>query len=98
VKVQITNSSGQVVGSIDLGAQSAGTVPVKWTPDDSAGNALPDGNYTITATATNGTSSVTATPLVASTVEGVIQESGGAAGLSLANGNTVALSSVGGIL
>jgi flagellar basal-body rod modification protein FlgD len=98
VKLQITNSSGQVVGSIDLGAQSAGTVPVTWTPDDSSGNALPNGNYTITATATVNGQSATATPLVASTVESVIQESGGSAGLTLANGSTVALSSVAGIL
>jgi flagellar basal-body rod modification protein FlgD len=98
VKLQITNSSGQSVGSIDLGPQSAGTIPVTWTPTDSSGNALPDGNYTITATAVDGSQSVTATALVASQVEGVVQQAGGAAGLSLANGSTVALSSVSGIL
>ena len=98
VKLQITDSSGKSVGSIDLGPQSAGTIPVTWTPQDASGNALPDGNYTITASAVDGSQSVTATALVASQVEGVVQQAGGAAGLTLANGSTVALSSVSGIL
>lgn len=98
VKVQITDSTGKVVGSIDLGAQAAGNVPVTWSPVDSSGNALPDGNYTISATATVNGQTTTATPLVASKVDGVIQQSDGSAGLALANGNTVALSSVAAIL
>jgi len=98
VKITITNSSGQVVNQVDLGPQAAGTVPISWTPKDSSGNTLPDGNYTLSASAnTNGTS-ITATPLVASTVSGVIQQANGSAGLSLANGSTVPLSSVAGIL
>jgi flagellar basal-body rod modification protein FlgD len=98
VKVSITNSSGQVVGSLDLGPQAAGNVPFTWTPVDSSGNALPDGNYSITATATVNGQPSTATTLAASQVQAVIQQSGGGAGLSLANGKTVPLSSVAGIL
>lgn len=98
VKLTITNSSGQVVNTLDLGAQSAGTVPVTWNGTDSSGNPVADGNYTISATATVNGQSATATALVASKVDAVIQQSGGGAGLSLANGSTVGLSSVAGIL
>jgi flagellar basal-body rod modification protein FlgD len=98
VKLTITNSAGQVVNTLDLGAQSAGTVPVTWSGKDSSGNTVADGTYTITASATTNGQSATATALVASTVQGVVQQADGTASLSLANGKTVALSSVGAIL
>lgn len=98
VQLTVTNSAGQVVDSVDLGPQPAGTVPVNWTPKDAQGNTLPDGTYTVSASATVNGQSATATPLVASEVQGVIQQSDGSAALSLANGNTVPLSSVAGIL
>ncbi|WP_322031778.1 flagellar hook assembly protein FlgD [Paraburkholderia sp. J76] len=98
VKLTITNSAGQVVNTLDLGAQSAGTVPITWNGKDSGGNAVADGTYTISATATTNGQSATATALVASQVQGVVQQSDGTASLSLANGKTVPLSSVGAIL
>lgn len=98
VKLTITNSSGQVVNTLDLGAQSAGTVPVTWNGTDSSGNPVADGTYTISASATINGQSATATALVASQVQSVVQQSGGTASLSLANGKTVPLSSVGAIL
>jgi flagellar basal-body rod modification protein FlgD len=98
VKLTVTNSSGQVVNTVDLGPESAGTVPISWTPKDSSGNTLADGNYTISASATVNGQPATATTLVASQVQSVIQQSGGGAGLTLANGSTVALTSVAGIL
>ncbi len=52
MKINVVNSAGQIVNTLDLGAQPAGTVPVTWTPVDSSGNALPAGTYTITATGT----------------------------------------------
>ncbi len=98
VKLTITNSAGQVVNTLDLGAQSAGTVPVTWNGKDTSGNTVADGTYTISATATTNGQSATATALVASQVQGVVQQSDGTASLSLANGKTVPLSSVGAIL
>ena len=98
VTLTITNSAGKVVNTIDLGAQSAGTVPVSWTPTDAQGNALPAGTYTVSAAATVNGSSTSATALVASQVQGVVQQANGSAGLSLANGKTVPLSSVAAIL
>ena len=98
VKLTITNSAGQVVNTLDLGAQSAGTVPVTWNGTDTAGNTVADGTYTISASATVNGQAGTATALVASKVQGVIQQADGSASLSLANGKTVSLSGVGAIL
>ncbi|HEV3431809.1 MAG TPA: flagellar hook assembly protein FlgD [Paraburkholderia sp.] len=98
VKITITNSAGKVVNTLDLGAQSAGTIPVTWNGTDSTGATVADGNYTISASATVNGQATSATALVASKVDAVIQQSDGTAGLSLANGKTVPLSSVAGIL
>jgi flagellar basal-body rod modification protein FlgD len=98
VTITITNSAGKVVNTLDLGAQSAGTVPVTWNGTDSTGATVADGNYTISANATVNGQATSATALVASKVDAVIQQSDGTAGLSLANGKTVPLSSVAGIL
>ena len=98
VKLTITNSAGQVVNTLDLGAQSAGTIPVTWNGTDTAGNTVADGTYTVSASATVNGKAGTATALVASKVQGVIQQADGSASLSLANGKTVSLSGVGAIL
>jgi flagellar basal-body rod modification protein FlgD len=97
--ISITNSAGTVVNTIDLGAQPAGVVPVEgWTPVDSTGATLPDGNYTISASGTINGQAATATALSASTVVSVVQQAGGAAGLALGNGTTVPLTSVAAVL
>ncbi len=98
VTLTIKDSTGKVVNTLDLGAQSAGTVPVTWNGTDSSGAVVADGNYTISASATVNGQATSATALVASKVSAVIQQSDGTAGLSLANGKTVPLSSVAGIL
>ncbi|TDV08056.1 flagellar hook assembly protein FlgD [Paraburkholderia caballeronis] len=98
VTVTITNSAGKVVNTVDLGAQSAGNVPLTWTPKDAQGNVLPDGTYTISATQTINGKTSSATTLAASQVQSVIQQADGSAGLALSNGNTVPLSSVAAIL
>lgn len=98
MKVNVINSAGQIVNTIDLGAQPAGTVPVSWTPVDSSGNALPAGTYTITATGTVNGAAGTGTTLTPGTVESVVQGTGGAPSLVLSNGNTVALTSVAAVL
>jgi flagellar basal-body rod modification protein FlgD len=97
LQINVTNSAGTIVNTIDLGKQSAGTIPVSWTPVDSSGNALADGTYTISATGTSGSGAVTPTTLVGATVESVVSQSTGA-GLVLSNGSTVSLTSVAAIL
>lgn len=99
LQIVVKNASGQIVNTLDLGAQGAGVVPVTgWKPVDSKGNTLADGSYTITAQGTINGQQATATTLSASQVQSVVQMSGGAPGLKLANGSTVALTSVASIL
>jgi flagellar basal-body rod modification protein FlgD len=98
LQVVVKNSAGTIVNTIDLGKQAAGTVPIGWTPTDTAGNALPDGTYTITATGTINGQEATATTLVGATVQGVVTQSTGTAGLVLSNGSTVGLTDVAAIL
>ena len=95
----VKNSSGQIVNTIKLGAQSAGVVPVtNWTPTDTNGATLPDGSYTITAQGTINGAAATAPTLSASQVQSVVQQTDGTPGLKLANGKTVGLTSVASIL
>jgi len=99
LQIVVKNSSGQIVNTLDLGAQGAGVVPVTgWTPVDSKGATLADGTYTITAQGTINGQQATATTLSASQVQSVVQMSGGAPGLKLSNGSTVALTGVASIL
>lgn len=100
LKVTIKDSSGNVVNSVDLGAQAAGTVPVGWTPTDASGNTLPDGTYTISAQGTTsaGTSATGITTLTGQQVVSVVQQSSGKQGLLLRNGTTVDSTSVAAIL
>jgi len=98
LQVVVKNSAGQIVKTIDLGKQSAGTIPVGWTPTDSAGNALPDGNYTISAVGTINGQQATATTLAGATVQSVVMQNNGTPGLVLSNGSTVGLTSVAAIL
>ncbi|MGU7783458.1 flagellar hook assembly protein FlgD [Burkholderia sp. PU8-34] len=93
--VTVKNASGLVVNTINAGAQSAGTVPFNWTPTDAAGNALPDGKYTISASYTDSTGTPqTVTTLAAAQVQSVVKQADGTAGLVLSNGSTVGLTQV----
>jgi flagellar basal-body rod modification protein FlgD len=98
LQVVVKNSAGTIVNTIDLGKQSAGTIPVGWTPTDTAGNTLADGTYTITATGTINGQAATAATLTGATVESVVTQSTGTPGLVLSNGSTVDLTSVAAIL
>ena len=98
VQVTVKNSAGQIVNTIDLGKQSAGTIPIGWTPVDTAGNALPDGTYTFTASSTTANGTASPATLSAATVQGVIKQPDGSPGLVLSNGKTVGLTSVAAII
>jgi flagellar basal-body rod modification protein FlgD len=94
LRVQVTNSTGQIVRTIDLGAQPAGVIPVPgFNPVDDNGNALPKGNYTFTATDAGGAATGTSAPvaLTGITVVSVVTQSDGTPGLTLANGQTIPL-------
>ncbi|HTI17084.1 MAG TPA: flagellar hook assembly protein FlgD [Trinickia sp.] len=96
VTVTITNSSGAVVDTMNLGAQSAGIIPVSWTPTDSSGNTLPDGTYTVSAVATSsGGTQSDPTTLSSEMVTGMVPNS---SYLLLQNGSAVDTSSIAAIL
>ncbi|WP_175715517.1 flagellar hook assembly protein FlgD [Burkholderia ambifaria] len=93
--ITVKNSSGAVVNTINAGKQAAGTVPFNWTPTDAAGNALPDGKYTVSAQYTGSDGKTYApTVLAAAQVQSVIKQADGTAGLVLSNGTTVGLTQV----
>jgi flagellar basal-body rod modification protein FlgD len=82
VVLNITNSAGVLVKSINLGAQSAGLADFSWNGQTSSGSAAPAGTYSLSAQV-NGVSGGTAvTTLVSGTVDSVTMGSG-ATGLTL---------------
>lgn len=83
VTVQIKDSSGALVGTLDLGTQSAGNVPFSWNGKDDSGNALPTGTYTITAQVGSGSSAQAATTEVMAQVLSVSVNASGALTLNL---------------
>ncbi|QBP56749.1 flagellar hook assembly protein FlgD [Burkholderia pseudomallei] len=93
--ITVKNASGVIVNTINAGAQSAGTVPFNWTPTDTAGNKLPDGTYTISASYTDTSGKQYApTTLSSAQVLSVIKQADGTPGLVLSNGSTVGFSQV----
>jgi flagellar basal-body rod modification protein FlgD len=67
VKVEILSASGQVVATLDLGAQSSGMHSFDWN----AGSATNDSGLRFRVTSTVGASKTTATPLMRDSVNAV---------------------------
>jgi flagellar basal-body rod modification protein FlgD len=96
--ITIANSAGLVVNTLSVTPATSGLTNFTWNGTDSQGNAEPAGQYTITAQATDGASTVALTPLVAAKVTSVTVDSS-TQGLDINTENgTVALSSVVSIL
>ena len=83
VVLSIADSSGNVVRSIGLGAQSSGNANFSWDGKESNGSQAPAGTYTLTAQYAGQTNNSTAaTTAVNGTVESVSMGAG-SAGLTL---------------
>jgi len=94
ITVSITNSAGVAVNTLTLTPAASGLTNFTWNGTNSAGSAAPAGQYTIAATATDGTTSQTLSPLLASKVTSVtVDSSTSALDVTTENG-TVPLSSV----
>jgi flagellar basal-body rod modification protein FlgD len=84
VKVEMLNAAGVVVGTMDLGAQSAGVHGFEW----SAGTAAANTGMRFRVTATSGATTVASTPLMLDKVDSV-NAGGRTMTLDLAQSGTV---------
>jgi flagellar basal-body rod modification protein FlgD len=82
VVLSISDSSGALVGQINLGAQSAGLASFSWNGTEGNGSQAPPGQYTLTAQYAGAASGTAATTLVNGTVESVSMGAG-STGLTL---------------
>ena len=76
VVLNITNSAGVLVDSINLGAQSAGLANFTWNGQTSGGSAAPAGTYSLSAQVNGVSGSSAVTTLVSGTVDSVTMGSG----------------------
>jgi flagellar basal-body rod modification protein FlgD len=94
VTVNITNSSGALVNTFQVAASTSGLTHFTWNGTNINGAAMPAGQYTVTATSSDGVKNTTLTPLVAAKVTSVtVDPSTSALDVTTENG-TVPLSSV----
>ena len=94
LQVQIKNSDGTVVNTLDLGPQPAGVVPVpSLNPVDQNNKSLPIGTYSFVAQDVGGAAvgSNAPTPLTGKLVTGVVKQADGTPGLTLEDESTVSL-------
>lgn len=93
VTVEITDANGNPVRSIALGASGAGISRFTWDGKTDAGADAPAGTYSFTVKASSAGAEVSATQLMARTVEAVTRENGSTQ-LVLAGGIRVAYGDV----
>lgn len=93
--VKISDASGNLVDTIDLGAQAAGTTSFTWDGQNSDGTTAAAGTYSFVATGTaNGTATALSTYLPATVNSVTMGVSGAEMTLNLAGGSSVGLSKV----
>lgn len=83
VVVSVLDASGNVVKTMDMGAQTAGSHTFTWDGKTDSGATAADGIYTLKVTATQGDKAVTANALQLGTVSSVVR---GSSGVSLTVG------------
>lgn len=93
VTVTITDSSGNTVKTMNLGAMAAGSQSVNWNGLSNANVAQPAGTYQVSVTATANGAAITPTQQTTSTVSSV-SFAGGTTVLNLANGATASPSNL----
>jgi flagellar basal-body rod modification protein FlgD len=97
VNVSIADKNGNVVKTIQLGAQAAGTATYDWDGKDDAGNKIENGPYSITVDAANLSKTVTARGLVWAPVESAALPSGGVPTLKVTGIGTVKTDAIRGV-
>lgn len=88
VSIKITDKDGNVVRTIDMGAQNAGNSDFIWDGKNDAGEVAPAGTYTFAATTKNdkGDAVALATSLPATVTSVTLSKTGGEMLLNLAGG------------
>jgi|UniRef100_UPI0035C99165 flagellar basal-body rod modification protein FlgD len=94
VSVSISDANGQLLNTIDLGAQKAGDINYDWDGKTAAGADAGTGPFTVTATAKSGTAAVTASNLVWAPVAAVSVPATGSPMLTVPGVGQVALTAV----
>ncbi len=94
VIVQIYNSSGSVVKTLELGASDAGVIPVAWDGSTDSGETAPAGSYTFTVSATGSGQSVTANPLAFGEVLSVTRGTDSSVSLNASSIGSISLSDI----
>ena len=96
VVVDVINSSGRIIKTADLGANTAGIQTFTWDGSTNEGGVAPNGQYTFQVSAKKLNQAVAVTPLTQAAVSGVELTSAGPQ-LSLNNGTSIAMSTVRGV-
>ncbi|PUW64546.1 FlgD immunoglobulin-like domain containing protein, partial [Cronobacter sakazakii] len=93
VTATVTDKSGKVVRTIEIGALSAGVHTFSWDGTMSDGTKAPDGSYNVSIAASNGGTQLVAQPLNFALVNGITR-SNGASLLDLGTYGTTTLDQV----
>lgn len=96
LQLQVMDSSGHVVRTVDMGSEPPGDVALSWNGQDDGGNAMPNGNYRYVVTATSGGTTSSPTVSTFATVTGVTSAgtSDGTYLLQVVGGQTISLANV----
>ncbi|WP_435947894.1 flagellar hook assembly protein FlgD [Dryocola sp. BD586] len=94
VTATITDSSGKVVRTIDIGGLSAGVHTFTWDGSMTDGTTAPDGAYNVSIAASNGSTQLVAQPLNFALVNGVTNNTDGSTLLDLGTYGTTTLDEI----
>ena len=92
--INISDSKGIVVESIQAGAQQQGATTFEWDGLDSSRNALPSGTYSLSASASSGRTVVTPTSLISARVQSVGSAADGSIQLQLSGAGYVGIADI----
>jgi flagellar basal-body rod modification protein FlgD len=94
VQVNVLDSQGAVVSTIDLGQQNAGSVPFQWNGTLSNGQKAASGTYTIQAQGVSGSSTTALSTTGGQEIMGVTSNSTNGIQFQLGNNQQVGISSI----
>ncbi len=95
VQIDITDRSGQLIRTLNLGEQSAGTVRFDWDGRSPDGDVMPPGEYGITARVVRGQNVESVPAYLRAKVESVtLGQFGGGMTLNLAGGGNLSLNQI----